>query len=41
MDALVSWDTGDIVRLKTRRGVSALCRLMGYREIDLVTPEEV
>lgn len=41
MDALVSWDTGHIVRLKTRRGVSAVCRLLGYREVELVTPEEL
>jgi predicted nucleic acid-binding protein len=41
MDALVSWDTGHIVRLKTRRGVSAVCRLLGYREVELVTPEEI
>lgn len=41
MDALVSWDTGHIVRLKTRRGVSAVCRLLGYREVELVTPAEV
>jgi predicted nucleic acid-binding protein len=41
MDALVSWDTRHIVRLKTRRGVSAVCRLLGYREVELVTPEEL
>jgi predicted nucleic acid-binding protein len=41
MDALVSWDTGDIVRLKTRRGVSAVARLFGFHEVDLVTPEEL
>jgi predicted nucleic acid-binding protein len=41
MDALVSWDTRHIVRLKTRRGVSGVCRMLGYRELELVTPAEV
>ena len=41
MDAVVSWDTRHIVRLKTKRGISAVCRLFGYREVEVVTPEEV
>lgn len=41
MDALVSWDTRHIVRLKTKRGASAVCRLLGYPALELVTPAEV
>jgi len=41
VDGLVSWNMKHIVRITTRRVVSALCRMEGYKEIDLLTPEEV
>ena len=41
VDVLVSWNFKHIVKVKTRRMVSALCRMLGYREVDICTPEEV
>ena len=41
MDALISWNMKDLVKLKTRRLVSAFCRANGHKELDIVTPEEV
>ena len=41
MDALVSWNMKDLVRLKTRRLIAGFCRSDGYKELDIVTPEEV
>ena len=41
LDGIVSWNMKHIVRLKTRHEVNGLNKLLGYREIDMVTPEEV
>lgn len=41
LDAVVSWNLRHIVRLETRRGINGCNRMLGYREIDLCTPEEV
>ena len=41
MDALVTWNMADLTKLKTKRTVAALCRLLGYKELELVTPEQV
>lgn len=41
MDLLVSWNFKHIVKPKTRRLVAATSRLVGYREIEICTPEEV
>ena len=41
MDGVVSWNFQHIVRLKTRRLVSAVSRMVAYREIEISTPEEV
>lgn len=41
VDALLSWNMEHIVKLKTRRGVNGINKLLGYKEIELVTPEEV
>jgi predicted nucleic acid-binding protein len=41
MDVLVSWNMSHIVRFQTKKAVSALCRLRGFKEIELLTPEEV
>ena len=40
-DLLVSWNFEHLVKLKTRVGVNAVNRLVGYREIEIVSPEEV
>jgi predicted nucleic acid-binding protein len=41
MDLLLSWNFKHIVKMKTRRMVSAATRLAGYKEVELWTPEEV
>ena len=41
MDVLLSWNFEHLVKLKTRVGVNGLNRLLGYREIEIVSPEEV
>jgi len=41
LDAIVSWNMEHIVKLKTRRYANSINRLEGYREIEIVTPEEV
>lgn len=41
MDVLVSWNFEHLVKLKTRVGVNGLNRLMGYGEIEIISPEEV
>ncbi len=41
MDLLLSWNFKHIVKMKTRRMVSATTRLAGYKEIEIWTPEEV
>lgn len=40
-DVVVSWNFDHLVKLKTRIGVNGLNRLLGYREIEIVSPEEV
>jgi predicted nucleic acid-binding protein len=41
LDVLVSWNFEHLVKLKTRVGVNGLNRLLGYPEIEIVSPEEV
>jgi hypothetical protein len=41
MDALVSWNFRHIVRVKTRRVVSAASTLGGYKDLDICTPVEL
>lgn len=41
LDILVSWNLQHIVKTKTRREVSAINALSGYRSLDLATPQEV
>ena len=41
MDVVVSWNLRHIVRLKTKLAVNGVNKMMGYREIEIVTPEEV
>lgn len=41
LDAIVSWNFRHMVNVKTRVAVDGINRLEGYREIEIVTPEEV
>lgn len=41
LDCVVSWNFRHLVRPATRRRVNAVNRLLGYPEIDIVSPEEV
>lgn len=41
LDAVVSWNFRHMVNVKTRLAVNGINRLEGYREIEIVTPEEV
>ena len=40
LDVIVSWNLKHIVRLKTKLAVNGINKLLGYREIEIVTPEE-
>lgn len=40
-DAVVSWNFEHLVKLKTRLGVNGLNKMLGYRDIEIVSPEEV
>lgn len=41
IDIVVSWNLEHMVKLKTRKGVNAISTLVGYRTVEIVTPEEV
>lgn len=41
LHAIVSWNMKHIVRLKTRMLVNGVNKSLGYKEIEIVTPEEV
>jgi len=41
MDILVSWNFAHIVRVKTRKKVNAINALLGYKSIELASPQEV
>lgn len=41
MDIVVSWNFAHIVKAKTRREVNGVNRMLGYREIEIASPEEV
>ena len=41
VEVVVSWNFEHLVKLKTRRGVNGLNRLLGYREVEIISPEEV
>jgi len=40
-DVVVSWNFEHMVRLSTRLGVNGTNKILGYREIEIVSPEEV
>jgi predicted nucleic acid-binding protein len=41
MDYVVSWNFKHLVKPKTKKAVRILCIQEGYKEIEIVTPEEV
>ncbi len=41
LDVILSWNMRHIVKLKTKLGVEGVSRLLGYHEIEIMTPEEV
>lgn len=41
LDAVISWNFKHIVKLKTKREVTGINLLLGYREIELYSPWEV
>mgnify|MGYP001572151248 FL=1 len=40
LDAIVSWNFTHIVKLKTKREVSGINALMGYKPIEICSPQE-
>jgi hypothetical protein len=40
-DVVVSWNFEHMVKLKTRLGVNGLNKMLGYRELEIVSPQEV
>lgn len=41
LNVVVSWNLRHIVRVKTRMAVNGVNKALGYREIEIATPEEV
>jgi len=41
LDVMISWNLEHIVKLKTKLGVEGVNRLLGYKTIEIMTPEEV
>jgi len=41
LNMLISWNMKHIVRVKTRQGINAVNRLFGYKEIEIVNPQEI
>lgn len=41
VDVVVSWNFEHRVKLKTRLGVNGLSRLLGYHDLEILSPEEV
>lgn len=41
LDVVVSWNFEHMVKLRTRLGVNSLNKKLGYRQIEIVSPEEV
>ncbi len=41
MDVIVSWNFEHMVKLKTRRAVHAINTLMGFKPIDICSPQEL
>ena len=41
LDVIISWNFKHIVKLKTRLEVNGINKLLGYKEIEICSPEEV
>ena len=41
LDVIASWNFEHLVKMKTRRGVQAINTLLGYRTIEICTPQEI
>ena len=41
LDVVISWNFEHMVKLTTRLGVNGINRLLGYRELEIVSPEEM
>jgi len=41
IDILVSWNFKHLVNPVTRRGINAINMLKGYKQVDIVSPEEL
>lgn len=41
MDVVLSWNFNHIVKLKTKQGITGLNTLLGYRALDIISPEEL
>jgi len=41
LDVIVSWNLEHIVKLKTKLAVEGISRSLGYKMIEIVTPEEI
>jgi hypothetical protein len=41
LDVVVSWNFEHIVKLKTRMEVNGVNKMLGYKEIEICSPEEV
>jgi hypothetical protein len=41
LDVIVSWNLEHIVRVRTRLAVNGINKLLGYRELEIATPEEM
>lgn len=39
VDALVSWNFKHMVKLKTIRGVNGINRMLGFKELEILTPQ--
>ena len=40
-DALISWNFKHMVKLKTIRGVNGINRMLGFRELEILTPQSL
>ncbi|MFH1772424.1 MAG: PIN domain nuclease [Candidatus Omnitrophota bacterium] len=41
LDVVVSWNFEHIVKLKTKQGVAVVNTMLGYKPIEIVSPQEV
>jgi len=41
LDVVVSWNFKHIVKLKTRMEANGINKMLGYKEIEICSPEEV